>query len=105
MTLRFWRYVLVTLVTLALIAALGYWYWNRPAPEPSLERLAPADGAAITRVTPGTAPRAHVVVAVTDEQTLSDAQLLTLSYHQFRGMLRKYQLLEGDDNNGNMDND
>ncbi|MNK53687.1 Psp operon transcriptional activator [compost metagenome] len=33
------------------------------------------------------------------------AQLLTLSYHQFRGMLRKYQLLEGDDNNGNMDND
>lgn len=79
MTLRFWRYVLVTLVTLALIAALGYWYWNRPAPEPSLERLAPADGAAITRVTPGTAPRAHVVVAVTDEQTLSDAQLLTLS--------------------------
>jgi psp operon transcriptional activator len=31
------------------------------------------------------------------------AQLLTLSYHQFRGMLRKYQLLEGDDNNGNAD--
>ena len=33
------------------------------------------------------------------------AQLLTLSYHQFRGMLRKYQLLDGDDNNGNADND
>ena len=33
------------------------------------------------------------------------AQLLTLSYHQFRGMLRKYQLLEGDDNNGNADID
>ncbi|MGY3942756.1 phage shock protein operon transcriptional activator [Aeromonas tecta] len=31
------------------------------------------------------------------------AQLLALSYHQFRGMLRKYQLLEGDDNNGNAD--
>ncbi|MFC5708181.1 phage shock protein operon transcriptional activator [Aeromonas eucrenophila] len=29
------------------------------------------------------------------------ADLLALSYHQFRGMLRKYQLLEGDDNNGN----
>ena len=24
------------------------------------------------------------------------AQLLALSYHQFRGMLRKYQLLDGD---------
>ncbi|MGY3884543.1 phage shock protein operon transcriptional activator [Aeromonas aquatica] len=31
------------------------------------------------------------------------ADLLALSYHQFRGMLRKYQLLEGDDNNGNAD--
>lgn len=33
------------------------------------------------------------------------AQLLALSYHQFRGMLRKYQLLEGDDSNGNADID
>ncbi|MGY3901150.1 phage shock protein operon transcriptional activator [Aeromonas lusitana] len=33
------------------------------------------------------------------------AQLLALSYHQFRGMLRKYLLLEGDDNNGNLDVD
>lgn len=31
------------------------------------------------------------------------ADLLALSYHQFRGMLRKYQLLEGDNNNGNAD--
>lgn len=31
------------------------------------------------------------------------ADLLALSYHQFRGMLRKYQLLDGDDNNGNAD--
>jgi psp operon transcriptional activator len=29
------------------------------------------------------------------------AQLLALSYHQFRGMLRKYQLLDGDENGGN----
>lgn len=33
------------------------------------------------------------------------AQLLALSYHQFRGMLRKYQLLDGDDGSGNMDVD
>lgn len=32
------------------------------------------------------------------------ADLLALSYHQFRGMLRKYQLLEGDGNNDNADN-
>jgi len=31
------------------------------------------------------------------------AQLLALSYHQFRGMLRKYQLLDGDDNSGNQE--
>lgn len=33
------------------------------------------------------------------------AQLLALSYHQFRGMLRKYQLLDGDDGNGNPEHD
>ena len=33
------------------------------------------------------------------------AQLLALSYHQFRGMLRKYQLLDGDDGSGNAEHD
>lgn len=29
---RSWRYLLATLVVLALIAGGGYWWWNRPAP-------------------------------------------------------------------------
>ncbi|VVN94662.1 virulence factor family protein [Pseudomonas fluorescens] len=76
---RSWRYLLATLVVLALILGGGYWFWNRPAPEPTLEHLTPADGSTMTRVTPGSAARAQVVVAVTDEQKLNNQQLLTLS--------------------------
>ncbi|MFJ2364444.1 AcvB/VirJ family lysyl-phosphatidylglycerol hydrolase [Pseudomonas sp. NPDC087697] len=76
---RSWRYVLATLVVLAVILGGGYWYWNRPAPEPTLELLTPIDGPAMTRVIPGTTPRAQVVVAVNEEQKLSDKQLMTLS--------------------------
>ncbi|WP_095077433.1 virulence factor family protein [Pseudomonas sp. Irchel s3h17] len=76
---RAWRYVLATLVVLAVILGGGYWYWNRPAPEPTLEVLAPPDGAPMTRVIPGSTPHARVVVAVTDEQKLSDKQLIALS--------------------------
>ena len=73
------RYVLATLVVLALIVGGGYWYLKRPAPEPTLELLTPADGAVMTRVIPGTTPRAQVLVAVNEEQKLSDKQLMTLS--------------------------
>ncbi len=76
---RSWRYVLATLVVLAVILGGGYWYWNRPAPEPTLELLTPIDGPAMTRVIPGTTPRAQVAVAVNEEQKLSDKQLMTLS--------------------------
>ena len=76
---RTWRYVLATLVALAVILGGGYWYWNRPAPQPTLELLPPTDGAPMTRVVPGTNARAQVVVAVNEEQKLSDTQLLTLS--------------------------
>ncbi|POA33006.1 MULTISPECIES: virulence factor family protein [unclassified Pseudomonas] len=76
---RSWRYVLATLVVLAVILGGGYWYWSRPAPEPTLELLTPVDGPAMTRVIPGTTPRAQVVVAVNEDQKLSDKQLMTLS--------------------------
>ncbi|MGE8179106.1 virulence factor family protein [Pseudomonas fluorescens] len=76
---RSWRYVLATLVVLTMILGGGYWYWNRPAPEPTLELLTPVDGPAMTRVIPGTTPRAQVVVAVNEDQKLSDKQLMTLS--------------------------
>lgn len=76
---RSWRYVVAALLVLAVILGGGYWYWNRPAPQPTLEQLAPADGAALTRVTPGTKARARVLVAVNEDQKLNDTQLTTLS--------------------------
>lgn len=76
---RSWRYVVATLLVLAVILGGGYWYWNRPAPQPTLEQLTPVDGAPMTRIIPGTPPRAQVLVAVNEEQKLSDTQLLTLS--------------------------
>ena len=76
---RSWRYVVATLLVLAVILGGGYWYWNRPAPQPTLEQLSPVDGAPMTRITPGTPPRAQVLVAVNEDQKLSDTQLLTLS--------------------------
>ncbi|NWD91036.1 virulence factor family protein, partial [Pseudomonas sp. K5002] len=76
---RSWRYVLAFLVVLALILGGGYWYWNRPAPQPTLEQLPQADGTVLTRVTPGTAPKARVAVAVLADETLTDSQLIALS--------------------------
>ncbi|MEN2394758.1 virulence factor family protein [Pseudomonas halotolerans] len=76
---RSWRYVVATLLVLAVILGGGYWYWNRPAPQPTLEQLTPIDGAPMTRIIPGTPPRAQVLVAVNEDQKLSDTQLLTLS--------------------------
>ncbi|MBT2295509.1 virulence factor family protein [Pseudomonas fluorescens] len=76
---RSWRYVVATLLVLAVILGGGYWYWNRPAPQPTLAQLTPVDGVPMTRITPGTPPRAQVLVAVNEDQKLSDTQLLALS--------------------------
>ncbi|MGE7957681.1 virulence factor family protein [Pseudomonas sp. NPDC089530] len=76
---RSWRYVLATLAVVALIAGGGYWYWNRPAPQPILEHLAQADGSSLTRVTPATQAKARVAVAVLADEALTDTQLMALS--------------------------
>ncbi|AZD28009.1 virulence factor family protein [Pseudomonas chlororaphis] len=76
---RSWRYVLATLVVFALIAGGGYWFWNRPAPQPTLEHLAQTDGSTLTRVTPATQAKARVAVAVLADEALTDTQLLALS--------------------------
>ncbi|AKA26279.1 virulence factor family protein [Pseudomonas chlororaphis] len=76
---RSWRYVLATLAVVALIAGGGYWYWNRPAPQPTLEHLAQADGSTLTRVTPATQAKARVAVAVLADEALTDTQLMALS--------------------------
>ena len=66
---RSWRYVLAFVVLLALIAAGGFWYWNRPAPQPTLEQLPQADGSVMTRVTPNGSAKARVAVAVMADET------------------------------------
>ena len=76
---RSWRYVLALVVLLALIAAGGFWYWNRPAPQPTLEHLPQADGSVTTRVTPASNAKARVAVAVMADETLTDSQLIALS--------------------------
>ena len=76
---RSWRYVLAFVVLLALIAGGGFWYWNRPAPQPTLEQLPQADGSVMTRVTPAGSAKARVAVAVMADETLTDSQLIALS--------------------------
>ena len=79
MKLRSWRFWLVTLIVLVALAAGGYWLWNRPAPEPTVEHLNQADGSALTKVTPSQSARAHVIIATPAADALNDQQLLTLS--------------------------
>ena len=76
---RSWRFLLATLMVLVALAAGGYWFWNRPAPEPTLEHLSQADGSTLTRVTPGQSAHARVVIATPAEEALNDKQLLALS--------------------------
>ncbi len=76
---RSWRLLLVIVLLLAALAGGGYWFWNRPPPEPALEHLSQADGSTLTRLTPGTTPKAQVVVATLAEDALSDTQLYALS--------------------------
>ena len=73
---RSWRYVLAFVVVLAVALGGGYWYWNRPAPQPTLEQLPQADGSVMTRVTPAGTPKARVAVAVMADETLTDSQLI-----------------------------
>ena len=74
---RYWRFLLAALIVLALV--LGFWLWNRPEPEASLEHLTLENGAALTRVLPGTSANAYVALAVLSDEGLTDKQLLALS--------------------------
>ena len=76
---RSWRFLLLALIVLAALAAGGYWFWNRPAPEPTIEHLSQTDGSTLTKVTPGQKTRARVVIATPAEEALNDKQLLALS--------------------------
>lgn len=74
---RYWRFMLAGLIILAV--ALAAWMWNRPAPQATLENLKLDDGTALIRATPPSNPKAHVALAVTTENALSEKQLLALS--------------------------
>ena len=76
---RSWRLLLVTLVVVVALAAGGYAWWNRPAPEPTIEHVSQADGSTLTNVMPGEKARAQVVIATPADQALNDKQLLALS--------------------------
>ncbi|KJK06229.1 virulence factor family protein [Pseudomonas tussilaginis] len=76
---RSWLHLLAALLLALLAGALGFWLWTRPAPEARLEHLTLDDGSSLTRVTPGTHPKARVAVAVLQDQALTDKQLLNLS--------------------------
>ena len=79
MKFRSWRFLLAILIALVALSAGGYWLWSRPTPEPTVERLSQADGATLTKVTPGQSARAYVVIATPAEDALNDQQLITLS--------------------------
>ncbi|MFK8330218.1 virulence factor family protein [Pseudomonas sp. BJa5] len=76
---RYWLYLLATLMLGLLAAALGFWLWTRPAPEPRLEHLTLGDGSSLTRATPGSRAKAQVAIAVPQDQALTDKQLLNLA--------------------------
>ncbi|MDH0747596.1 virulence factor family protein [Pseudomonas sp. GD03842] len=75
---RYWRFLLAALVI--LVVALGFWLWNRPAAQPTLERMTLDDGSALIRATPSTKVKTRVALAVTTEDSLTEKQVLALSY-------------------------
>lgn len=75
---RSWRYVLIALA-IVLLVALGIWWWSRPAPPASLERSTLEDGVELISVTPASRAKTRVALAVTADEMLSDKQLLAIS--------------------------
>jgi type IV secretory pathway VirJ component len=75
---RYWRFLLAALVI--LVVALGFWLWNRPAAQPTLERMTLEDGSALIRATPSTKVKTRVALAVTTDDALTEKQVLALSY-------------------------
>lgn len=74
---RVLRYVLWVLA-IALLAALGTWFWHRPATPATVEHAALEDGSAITLVTPASRVKTRIALAVNGKDKLSDKQLQAL---------------------------
>lgn len=76
---RYWRLLVAVLVVLLVAAGIGYWWVNRPAPQPAVKQLKTDDGSAVTQVIPGEPDEAQVALAVPADQALNNAQLVSLS--------------------------
>ena len=76
---RSWRLLIALLVMLLLAAGIGYWWFNRPAPQPTVNALQLPDGNAVTQVIPGEPAEAQVAIAVPADQALNNTQLISLS--------------------------
>ena len=59
---RYWRFLLAALVI--LVVAVGFWLWNRPPAQPTLEHITLDDGSALIRVVPSTKVRALLALAL-----------------------------------------
>jgi len=76
---RLWR-LLLALIVVLIAAAAAYYVWaTRPAPQPTLQALTLADGSHATQALPGGNIKARVVLAMPEQETLTDKQLLDVS--------------------------
>jgi type IV secretory pathway VirJ component len=76
---RYLRFLLAALL-IVVLGAVAYWLWNRPAAQPTLEHITLDDGSALIRVVPSTKVKTQVALAVTGDESMTEKQLLALSY-------------------------
>jgi type IV secretory pathway VirJ component len=76
------------LLVVLLALAVGYWFWNRPAPVAHLEQITLSDGSKAALVTPGAEVKTRVALAVPADKLLSDNQLLDLSQSSSAQMIQ-----------------
>jgi type IV secretory pathway VirJ component len=85
---RYGRAVLAILLLVIVALAGVYWYWSRPAPVAHIDQITLSDGSHAALVTPGTRVKQRVALALPDDQTLNDKQLLDLSQAASAQMLQ-----------------
>lgn len=90
---RYWRHTLA--IVIAVLLGIALLLWSRTPGQPEVEQRSLADGSPLTLVTPSGTPLHHVLVAVPDEQSLSEAQLLALSQDGQARVLQFFLVADG----------
>ena len=80
MSKRRWRLLAIVLLLIVAVTAAAAWLWLHPLSQAKLEHSKLPDGSPVTLASPGKRPTALVLVAVPQDQQLSDAQLLALAH-------------------------